>query len=84
MVRVSGFLSPARSGANGPEWTHDGPQNGPQILREFWGRLGAYTVVAIAACALVADYLTILLYLLYSEYWIFAEYSCKIHIFTVQ
>ena len=32
-----GILSLARSGANGPEWTHEGPQNGPQILREFWG-----------------------------------------------
>ena len=41
MVRVSGFLSLARSGANGPEWTHDGPQNGPQFSIEFWGSFAA-------------------------------------------
>lgn len=39
MVRVSGFLPLARSGANGPEWTHEGPQNGPQILKDYWGSL---------------------------------------------
>lgn len=39
MVRVSGLLSLARSGANGPEWTDEGPQNGPQFLTEFWGSL---------------------------------------------
>ncbi len=39
MVRVSGFLSRVRNGANGHEWTDDGPQNGPQFLNEFWGSL---------------------------------------------
>lgn len=33
-----GALSLARSGANGPEWTQEGPQNGPQFLKVFWGR----------------------------------------------
>jgi hypothetical protein len=35
-----GVLSLARSGANGPEWTQEGPQNGPQFLKIFWGRTG--------------------------------------------
>lgn len=33
-----GALSLARSGANGPEWTQEGPQNGPRFLKVFWGR----------------------------------------------
>lgn len=47
MVRVLGLLSLARSGANGPEWTHEGPQNGPQFLREFWGRYGVLILLAL-------------------------------------
>lgn len=43
MVLVSGILSLARSGANGPKWTHNGPQNGPQFLKDFWG---SYYVLA--------------------------------------
>jgi len=44
VVRVSGFSSPARSAADGPEWTHKGPQNGPQFVTEFWGSLSPVTL----------------------------------------
>lgn len=52
MVRVSGFLSVARSTANGPEWTHEGPQNGPQIFMEFWGSFVASSA-AVSGLALI-------------------------------
>jgi len=39
MVRLSGFLPLARGCTNRPEWTDEGPQNGPQFLTEFLGSL---------------------------------------------
>ena len=84
MVRVLGFLSLARTAANGPKWTREGPQNGPHFLKEFWGRRGVLILLAMARILLQHYYLRLSLYLLHSEYRHWGEYSCKFAIFTVQ
>ncbi|MDP3509127.1 MAG: hypothetical protein Q8T09_14220 [Candidatus Melainabacteria bacterium] len=66
------------------EWSHEGPQNGPQFLKDFWGRRRVLILLALARILLQCYYLRFSRYLLYSKYRHHGEYSCKFAIFTVQ
>lgn len=77
MVRVSGILALARSSANGPEWTHEGPQNGPQFLMEFWGSLSILVHLLQPASRFWQPYSRFMRYLLRSKYSLSGEYADK-------